>query len=106
MKAVGYAGMTTKVEAFHQALATVGKPMPAGSPLQKYFDVVAEFVEDHAASPEAASSKWMQRDFHEWCLSMLAVDALCEAVVKLSQQPSPEFLRTLDLVLRSRSKIS
>lgn len=99
MKAVGYAGMTTKVEAFNQALATLGKPMPVGSPLQKYFDVVAEFVADHAASPEAASSKWMQRDFHQWYLSMLAVDSLCDSVVKLSQQPSAEFLRILDLVL-------
>ncbi len=99
MNAAGYGGMKAKIDGFNGALATIGVTMPAGSPLERYFRIVAEFLADHDASPDEAAKKWVQRDFHEWYLSMLAVDTVCEAVVKLATHPATDLVHLLKLVL-------
>ena len=96
-----YVEMRTSIDAFHETLVTLGLSMPPASAIQRQFRIATEFLNDHAASPDEAGKKWLERDFLEWYLAMLAVDTACSVVARLKSHPATDLIDLLRKVLKN-----
>ena len=95
----GYDGIRRQLADFDSTLAAIGVPIPPKSPILRYLEVVREFLDDHAASPEKAAEKWKEYDFHDWYKAMIAVDVLTSAVAGVGPQPPKEFRDQVAIVV-------
>jgi hypothetical protein len=95
----GYAKMRAQIASFEQLYQTLGLSFPKKSPMRGYFDLVNEFLADHASSRDAAAAKWKDRDFHEWYKAIIAVEKLVSVASALGGQPAKPLKDHLQLVL-------